>query len=126
MSQALNRRTGNPRHGAQAGFAAIAAVTCARCHGGGPPSCDSRAMTSFLLENSTTKWHNSHAKANTPDSPFPALDAQDSLDREGSVQGRQRKLIALQSSAADLLQLTQLQLKEAIKDGSLQEICRDQ
>ncbi|OWT63797.1 type II toxin-antitoxin system RelE/ParE family toxin [Candidimonas nitroreducens] len=36
------------------------------------------------------------------------------------------ELEALQSLAADLLQLTQAQLKEAVEDGSLQEICRDQ
>jgi len=35
-------------------------------------------------------------------------------------------LTALQSLTADLLQLTQPQLKEAVEDGSLQEICRDQ
>ncbi len=36
------------------------------------------------------------------------------------------ELEALQSLASDLLQLTQSQLKQAVEDGSLQEICHDQ
>lgn len=36
------------------------------------------------------------------------------------------ELEALQSLASDLLQLSQSKLKEAVEDGSLQEICHDQ